>query len=287
MVDIHSLKFIQLSKEQTFMLVDWAKKEGWNPGLMDAEIFWETDNEGFYGFFSGDEMIAGGAIVSYNGNFGFMGLFIVKQEYRHWGIGKKLWYLRKEKLLSRLKTNATIGMDGVVDMQPFYAKGGFNLAFKDERYVRLGKKFIVDDKVSAFGSEYFDKVNKYDSDCFGFERRKFLELWLQSSAAKTFVYQTDGDLQGFAVIRKANEGYKIGPLFANNITVAKALYEACLDYAVDEKVFLDIPLSNELALQLVAQFQALPVFQCGRMYCGVPPEMPLSKIFGITSFELG
>ena len=28
-------------------LVDWAAREGWNPGLHDAELFWVTDPAAF------------------------------------------------------------------------------------------------------------------------------------------------------------------------------------------------------------------------------------------------
>ena len=52
-------------------------------------------------------------------NLDLWGLFIVKPEYRAMGIGRKLWYQRRDLLISRLHNNASIGMDGVVAMQPF------------------------------------------------------------------------------------------------------------------------------------------------------------------------
>ena len=79
-----------------------------------------------YGFHLNDQLVAAGAVVSYQGAFGFMGLFIVHPDFRGQGIGNKLWYLRRDLLLSRLNEGASIGMDGVVAMQPFYQKGGFD-----------------------------------------------------------------------------------------------------------------------------------------------------------------
>ncbi len=94
------------------------------------------------------EMIGGGSIVSYNKEFGFMGFFIVKPDYRAHGIGKKLWYQRRDTLLSRLNKGASIGMDGVIAMQPFYKKGGFEISFRDERYENIGKEFKIDKNIS-------------------------------------------------------------------------------------------------------------------------------------------
>ena len=70
-----------------------------------------------------------------------MGLFIVKPHYRGVGIGAQLWHFRKSLLLSRLKKQAAIGMDGVVAMQPFYNQGGFEIHFRNERYQRRGEVF--------------------------------------------------------------------------------------------------------------------------------------------------
>jgi len=35
--------------------VEWAAKEGWNPGLYDADAFYKTDPKGFFlGFLNGE-----------------------------------------------------------------------------------------------------------------------------------------------------------------------------------------------------------------------------------------
>lgn len=85
-MEIDHLTLKKLSIHELNTLVDWAREEGWNPGLHDAEVLYTTDPDGHYGYFLGDEMVAGGSIVSYGGAFGFMGLFIVKSDYRSMGI---------------------------------------------------------------------------------------------------------------------------------------------------------------------------------------------------------
>lgn len=279
--------FRRLAFAELEVLVQWAAQEGWNPGLDDAELFWHTDPEGFYGYFEGDCMIGGGSIVSYDGLFGFMGFFIVHPDYRAHGIGRSLWMERRTTLLNRLQVGAAIGMDGVMAMQGFYQKGGFQIAFRDERYVRLGASFEPNPHIRRITEADYETVAKMDTACFGVPRDAFLRPWLFAPHAQSFCYSDAMGLQGYAVVRKCQEGYKIGPLFAESTAVARALYEACLNAAPGESVYLDIPTTHEGALQLVADYGATYVFECARMYYGTPPETKAAAVFGISSFELG
>ena len=94
-------------------------------------------------------------------------------------------------------------------------------------------------------------------------------------------------MKGFAVIRKVNVGYKIGPLFADNDWIAEELYRACLNSAQGEPIYFDIPVINKGAVQLVKKYKAKYTFECARMYYGPVPKIKIDKVFGITTFELG
>lgn len=281
------MEFERLTFADLETLVDWARNEGWNPGPHDAEVFWATDPDAFWGFRHDGKLIAGGALVSYAGLFGFMGLFIVHPDHRSNGLGRELWYKRRDLLLSRLDDGATIGMDGVVDMQPFYAKGGFEIAYRDERHEKLGRHFELDRNITPIQPTDIEAILAYDHQCFGFPRPQFLQPWLRVPQTRAFKYTAEGDIRGYVVLRKAHTGYKIGPLFADNAAVAQALYEACLDAVAGEPVYLDIPMANPDAVALTQKYQTKYVFECARMYHGKAPEIPLGKVFGITSFELG
>jgi hypothetical protein len=122
---------------------------------------------------------------------------------------------------------------------------------------------------------------------FGFPRPRFMKAWLTMPQSKVFKYSTNGKVLGFCVLRKATTGYKIGSLFADNITIAEALYKACLSAAPGEDIFLDIPLVNRPAVRLVKKYGASYVFECTRMYYGMSAKIDTNKVFGITTFELG
>jgi GNAT superfamily N-acetyltransferase len=284
---IAEIPFVRLNLNEVKILLHWATLEGWNPGMYDADAFYATDPEGFYGYHLHGELIAGGSVISYSGQFGFMGLFIVHPDYRNHGIGKQLWFQRRDLLLSRLSPGAAIGMDGVVAMQPFYAKGGFTMQFRSERHCRRGEVFPVNSLVEDFCADNFHEVLLYDNICFGFPRERFLKTWLTLPGSYSYLVRENGRIAGFASMRKVLNGYKICPLFADSVEIAEALYRACLSSAPCEEVFLDVPVVNRVAMQLAERYNTSYVFECGRMYHGQPPPLPLEKIYGITTFELG
>ncbi len=98
----------------------------------------------------------------------------------------------------------------------------------------------------------------------------------------------DGRLAGYGVIRPCRSGHKIGPLFANDAQGAEQLYHALVSHAPQgATVQIDIPSCNPLALALVRAQGLAPVFETTRMVTGPVPALPMQRLFGVTSFELG
>jgi hypothetical protein len=172
-------------------------------------------------------------------------------------------------------------------MQDFYKNGGFQIAFRDERYEKTGMAFEVHPNISPINPADLPAVLAYDKQCFGFDRPQFMIPWLKLPESKTFKFMEGATLRGFAIIRKVNPGYKVCPLFADNGAVAEELYKACLNSVTGEPLYLDIPVVNPAAVDLVKKYNGKYVFECARMYYGNPPSVDIDKIFGITTFELG
>ena len=282
----------KMSRREVDELVSWAAQEGWNPGLRDADVFWATDPDAFIAAELEEELIGGGAITSYEGEFGFMGFFIVRPEFRSRGLGNTLWHARRERLLARLRPGASIGMDGVFAMQPYYAKGGFVFSHRDIRYRAeiLNQPSIPtdgNDQITPLSEVAFDQVVEYDLSCFPAPRPTFLKSWITQPDALALGCQRQGKLSGYGVVRRCQEGCKIGPLFADDEREAMTLYAHLAGFAAGGPVFLDVPENNAAAMELVRQHQMVEVFGCARMYLGPPPDLAHHRIFGVTTFELG
>jgi hypothetical protein len=270
------------------VLLDWAAEEGWNPGLADAEVFWEADPAGFIAAEIGGRLVGGGSIVSYGGHYGFMGLFIVREELRSFGIGRSLWFLRRDLLLERLDSDGVIEMDGVLHMEAFYAKGGFTT---QHRHLRFEGRAIggarVQHGVVDLGAIPFSDIEAYDRAHFAAARGAFLQQWLGAPGVQAAGAVANGRLVGFGSARPCRVGFKIGPLFADNPEVADAIFTSLLSRIPDEAVLLDVPERNSAALDLTARSGMTEVFACARMTLGAPVALPWNEIYGVTSLELG
>ena len=273
-------------------LVEWAAQEGWNPGLHDADAYWATDPAAFITAELQGEMIGGGAITAYGDAFGFMGLFIVRPEYRGHGYGNALWLARRDRLKARLKPEASIGMDGVFDMEPYYAKGGF---VRSHRHLRYGGNVAPTlpkgqgDGIEVLPVERipFDELRAYDRRCFPSNRDKFLHAWMVLPESLALAARRHGRLCGYGVIRRCRDGCRIGPLFADDQAGARQLLNQLSAFAGQAMVFIDVPENNPEALALVKALDMEEVFGCSRMYLGPFPELEYRRVFGVTTLELG
>jgi ribosomal protein S18 acetylase RimI-like enzyme len=259
--------------------LDWAAAEGWNPGLGDVDCFRRADEAGFLGLFLGRRMAASISAVAYDSAFGFLGLYIVAPEFRGQGWGLQLWKAGMSRLGDRI-----IGLDGVVAQQDNYARSGFRLAWRNQRYEGRGGGSEPSGLV-PLAAVPFDEIAAYDRGAFAAPRNRFLACWTGRHQGRAIVEA--GKLRGFGVIRRCRVGWKIGPLFAADASLAEALLAGLAAQAPAEPIFLDVPQPNASAVALAERHGMTPCFETARMYAGGRPEPPLARIFGITTLELG
>jgi len=265
--------------------LDWAAAEGWNPGFDDARAFQAADPSGFFMGWRGAEPAAAISVVAYDPGFAFLGLYIVRPDFRGRGLGLALW---REALARR--PAKIVGLDGVVAQQANYARSGFRLAHRNIRFggpapaVASGAG-VLDLKPAR--TLPFDRIAAYDRRCFPAPRAAFLSLWLSPLAGAAIAAERDGHVVGFGAIRACQKGYKIGPLFADDDAVAEEIFLALATRARGETLYLDVPEPNAKALRLAERYGLAPAFETARMYTGDPPPIDLARVFGVTTFELG
>ena len=274
----------RMSKQDIQTAISWAAKEGWNPGLNDAECFYCADPNGFFVGKLDNKIIAVGSAVVYDDNFAFCGFYIVDEPYRGHGFGMRL---TTERLKYVNKRNA--GIDGVLNMVAKYSNISYKFAHNNARYTTVWqKKFLEENhRCAPLATIDFAKIKEYDRYHFPASRDIFLHCWIDQPGALALGYVENDNLVGYGVIRPCVQGFKIGPIFANTPKIADELFTRLADHGANKDIYLDIPENNPNAIELVNKYRMKKVFATARMYLKETPDIRSLNIYGITSFELG
>jgi len=130
-----TLQIRPLQPNQVDRLTDWARREGFAPGLGDVEIYRHTDRQGLWIGWLGSEPVGCIAGVKYNLEYGFIGLYIVVPEHRGQGYGRQLW----QHALDHLAALPCVGLEAASDRIEDYAGWGFRPASPTTRWQRISQ----------------------------------------------------------------------------------------------------------------------------------------------------
>lgn len=283
MSDVFAIRTMNASDLQ--QAIAWAADEGWNPGVSDLAPFLAADPDGFFTGTLNGEPVTSISAVRYGDRYGFVGFYICRPSLRGKGYGLETWSHALKYLDGR-----TVGLDGVIAQQDNYRKSGFELA---HRNIRMGgipaADTPLDPRLAPLGQGIFPSVLTYDRQFFPDDRSEFLKIWCSplSETRRGFVLVDEGKVAGYGVIRQCQDGFKIGPLFADTPQGADILFRGLASQVKGQTVYLDVPETNAEALALAERYDLSPEFETARMYKGPIPSLPLERTFGITTFELG
>ena len=275
----------QMTREDAKQGWEWARQEGWNPGLHDREIITALDPKGCFAGILGREMVSSIVAVQYQRKYGFMGLYVVAPEYRGRGYGLAIWkhainYLTKEVGVE------CIGLDGVLANEALYQTWGFHPSYKICQY-----KYLVNQtfkrRCPAISEKHFQDIANYDLKVFMVDRASFLHDFIFKTEAKTSEAYIAGKLAGFAAARPCSEGYKIGPLFADDIEAARILIESLFADLPRQTVFIEVPESNSQVIKLVTDFDMSPGLATVRMYTSNQYQQDVRYVYGVTNRVVG
>jgi hypothetical protein len=261
----------------------WAAAEGWNPGPYTGPCFFATDPGGFFVGELDGQAISCISCVAYDDSFGFLGLYIVRPEFRGWGYGLQTWRAGMAHLGTR-----NVGLDGVLVQQRNYERSGFSVAHHHIRYRGVGGG-RAPAGVVRLSAVPFEEVLAYDRGCFPAPRPTFLRAWLAMPESVALGCLREGRLAGFGAAHRSVEGFKIGPLFADDLAAAELLLRGLAAEVGGGPFFLDTPdaAENPAAAQLVGRFGMREVFRTARMYTRGRPRLDAGRVFGIMCMELG
>ncbi len=277
-------------------ITGWARQEGFAPGVGDVAIYRQTDRQGLWVGWLGDEPVGCIAGVRYNASYGFIGLFLVVPPQRGRGYGLQLW----RHALQHLADVPCIGLEAAPDRIDDYAGWGFAPASPTSRWQRLPSAGAPA-PVSAApeppwcllegGAIPAAAVQRFDAEREPSPRPHFLRQWLRHPAGTVLaLVDRGGACHGFGRVRPCllanGDGWRLGPLVADGPAAARALLEGLLQRHPGT-VLIDAPGANAAAAPLLASLGFSPVSRTLRMYRGLPPVVSLRDVYGLACLELG
>jgi len=271
-----------LAPAEMGLLIDWMDREGWNPGLADAQAFARADPEGFFVGELDGQPVACGSAVRYGEDFAFCGCYIVDPAHRNQGYGWALTQARLEHVGKRVT-----GIDGVVEMQAQYAKIGYRIAWRNVRYGGIAPVTATSLGLESLRQMDLAPVFAYDAGIFPADRHDFLASWCTTPGHVGLAAVDGSRITGYVLRRPCRQGWKIGPLFADDAATANMLLDAILAGITGEPFVIDVPEINAPATAMVQARGLQSVFETARMYRNGLPTEDVQRVFGVTTFELG
>lgn len=218
----------------------WAKELQWNPGCFDAKVFLAADPNGFFlaldkatGEFVG--CVCG---VRYGLDKGFIGIYIVRKEFRGRGIGMALFSKAMQHLEGRI-----VALDAVEEQIPNYQKWNLKVTRWNSRYKTIfnfdrirgcedaNSGLLTHDLPTSVTD--LVEIAAFDRACIGMDRSTpgFFKAFFSQPDLKC-VRSADG--WGILVIRRAADGYRAGPFYAKTPRIARSLMHALLEKYSEE-----------------------------------------------------
>lgn len=275
------ITYTTASEPEIDILLNWAAREGWNPGLDDARAFFAVDPDGFFLAKDDGVPIAGISVVRHSDAFAFLGLYLCLPDRRGEGIGYGLWQHALEHAGTRV-----VGLDGVPDQQANYRQSGFVWAGETTRYTGSLPTFRAGEARAAW-PEDIAPITKLEAAASGVSKPAYIAAWCRPAATRqTFVLDGPSGLLGAVTIRQCRTGFKIGPLIAPNVDTALALIAAATEVADGADVSIDVPGSAAGLTRICIDAGMTPGFSTARMYRGAAPKGE-APFFAVVSLELG
>lgn len=289
-MSLENLSINKMTLNELELILTWASKEGWNTIHHAASAYYAADPNGFFVLKDGSNIIASLSRVIYPEGLGFIGLYIVESTLRHQGYGKYLW----DKVTEDNDKYPCIALEGVMAQMANYEASGFILYDTTKRYRYQPKQLgaldnTIPDDLTLHESIDFETLQTYDQSIFSQNRKSFLKLWLQLPEAKFIAAKNQHGICGYGLLVKADEGYRLAPLFADTVEIAKTiLTNLCQTLPQGVNVYLDIPDCNLPAQSLVDELALTEVFKTALMYYqGRQAQTQLDKVFSKTTLEIG
>lgn len=232
---------------------------------------WALLHRTFKGFVAcADGRLIGTAFACPQGAYATIGLVVVNPDYQGQGIGRQLM----EQVLDTCLPGVAI-LNASVAGAPLYLSQGFVEFGTIEQRQGLAQAVALeplaeDEQCRALCATDQARQLALANAGSGLDRHAIFAQ-LQDTLEHSIGIERDGQLQAFALLRRAGRGHCIGPVVAENLEQAKHLIANLLARIANRFVRIDVPAGSGLSEWLTLAGLE-PVDSVTQMALGTPPQ---------------
>ncbi|XP_069131610.1 holothin acyltransferase-like [Argopecten irradians] len=272
-------------------LYELLRANQWNMEKSYLECVFNTDPTGLVVVAKDDgEIIGHNGILVHSPDFASSGMNIVKEEYRSLGVGREMF----SKVMD-IMADRNVGGTSLSNRISFYAQFGWTIKSYTFHYNQgpVNPDFVrncpdADCEIEPSENVNFDDVIAYDAEIHTIPRPVYISNWAQNEAAKTYVAFRGGRVCGYGVLKTGDTGHKLYPLYADDNTVAMALFSKLVSHIPrgSDLIFTQ-PIENEEANRIVAGNNLTTYLSMTRLYNKRNVPVDIKRVYSVSTTEYG
>ena len=268
--DMEYLSIRLLRERDTDFAYEMTVREQWNVSKSDIKCMFSYEPNGC--FIAEVKGLPAAHVFTVNyGNVGWVGLLIVKAEYRKKGIATLL----TKKAIDYLVHCGveTVKLEAVPEIADLYRKLGFLDEYDSLRFMGKSRATvsIQSDSATSFEKERISEIAEFDAAYFGADRTRVLMSLYQENPDLCFASYDGSKIVGYIMCRKAEKGYNVGPFVCNpeESQTARGLLAKCMQKLGSKKnMYLGVPAVNKGAVEILQEFGFEQYSKSIRMHFG-------------------
>ncbi|MDA9765027.1 MAG: GNAT family N-acetyltransferase [Opitutales bacterium] len=218
--------------------------EGWNQTLADWAFYLEHDPELCLVAEVDDQVVGTVMAINYNNEVAWIGMMIVDKSYRKYGVSTALL----NEVIARLKDCQSIKLDASPAGSHVYEKLGFVVELELQRMIAASLSASVDvlanDFIQRIRESDIQHLIEFDSQAFGASRIGLIHHLAGSRLDIGWIARSQGEVNGFLLIREGTLYHQVGPLFAQSEALACELFSLAAKHLEGKPVTVDIHTSK-------------------------------------------
>jgi GNAT superfamily N-acetyltransferase len=267
------------------------EQAGWNQVEADWRRFLAMQPDGcFVAEFDGNPV--GTAVGCVFGSVAWIAMVLVDESVRGRGIGKALveravWFVEQQGATS-------VRLDATPLGRPVYEKLGFAPQYELTRFAGTLAPHACQPRASSTTQaslrvarqQDYEAVFSLDSSVTHTDRQRFLARLFNERPAQVYVFDREGQIEGYLSTRRGSAAVQLGPCIADVEAGERLLADACRRLA-GGRVYLDIPTSHDGAVRVAEAAGLEPQRKLTRMCRGVEVCEVVTKLCASSGPELG